>query len=88
MTESWAGPGNEARESGMSENFWSGVKLVWVDQNWQPGDHVWLPNLVLLGPVLVRWDHFLQPNVVGGGGPFLAAKIGPGDHFWVGPIFT
>ena len=22
------------------------------------------------------------------GGPVMAAKIGPGDHFWVGPILA
>ena len=28
-----------------------------------------------------------MPTESGPEGPFLAAKIGPGDHFWAGPIF-
>ena len=34
-------------------------------QKWSP-DRFWLPNLVLLGPVLVRWDHFWKPKSVRG----------------------
>ena len=39
------------------------------------------------GPLLAWGDHFWQPKVVWGGGPFLATKSGPGttfdpDRFW------
>ena len=46
------------------------ISITPTHYNCGPPDRFWLMYLVLLGPVLVRWDHFWQPKVV------------QGDHFW------
>ena len=36
----------------------------------------------------LHWVTKSARTTFGKGGPMLAAKIGPGNYFWVGPIFT
>ena len=59
-------PSSQIRET---ESFVATQTTTFGSQNVTP-DQFWGPNLVLLGVVLARGDHFWHPNVVSG------------DHFW------